>query len=64
MQSHTINTGTVNTGTVQKLITFSSKLYKTASARANSLGIPFAEYIRHVVLEDIEENKENVTSVD
>ena len=49
---------------VQKLITFSTKLYNTAVARANSLGIPFAEYIRHIVIDDIEENIENLPMVD
>lgn len=49
---------------VQKLITFSTKLYYTAVARANSLGIPFAEYIRHIVIDDIEENIESLPMVD
>jgi len=49
---------------VQKLITFSAKLYNTAVARANSLGIPFAEYIRHIVIDDIEENIGNLPMVD
>jgi hypothetical protein len=49
---------------VQKLVTFSSKLYDNAIARANSLGIPFAEYVRHVVIKDIEEGIENIPMVD
>lgn len=49
---------------IQKLVTFSSKLYSNAQARANSLGIPFAEYLRHVVLKDIEETTENLPMVD
>jgi hypothetical protein len=49
---------------VQKLITFSTKLYTTAVARANSLGIPFAEYVRHVIIDDIEENIKNLPMVD
>ena len=49
---------------VQKLVTFSSKLYDNAISRANSLGIPFAEYVRHVVIKDIEEGKENLPMVD
>jgi hypothetical protein len=53
-----------NADRVQKLITFSTKLYNTAVARANNLGIPFAEYIRHIVVTDIEENIENLPMVD
>lgn len=49
---------------VQKLITFSTKLYNTALVRANNLGIPFAEYIRHIVIDDIEENIENLPMID
>lgn len=49
---------------VQKLVTFSSKLYDNAIARANRLGIPFAEYVRHVVIKDVEEGKENLPMVD
>ena len=49
---------------VQKLVTFSSKLYDNAIARANSLGVPFAEYVRHVIIKDIEENIENLPMVD
>ena len=49
---------------IQKLITFSAKLYNHAVTRANSLGIPFAEYIRHVVIDDIEENVANLPTVD
>jgi hypothetical protein len=48
---------------VQKLVTFSSKLYGNAVARANRLGIPFAEYVRHVVIKDIEEGIENLPMV-
>lgn len=49
---------------VQKLVTFSTKLYNNALARANSLGIPFAEYIRHTIIKDIEEKVENLPMVD
>lgn len=45
---------------VQKLVTFSPKLYNSALARANSLGIPFAEYVRHILIQDVEENNQNV----
>lgn len=49
---------------VQKLVTFSPKLYNSALARANSLGIPFAEYIRHILIQDVEENNQNIPMVD
>jgi hypothetical protein len=53
-----------STQRVQKLVTFSSKLYDNAIARANSLGIPFAEYVRHVVIKDIEKDIDNLPMVD
>ena len=49
---------------VQKLVTFSTKLYNNAIARANSLGIPFAEYVRHTLIKDIEETSQNLPMVD
>jgi hypothetical protein len=49
---------------VQKLVTFSPKLYNSAVARANSLGIPFAEYVRHTLIKDVEEGNRNVPMVD
>lgn len=49
---------------IQKLVTFSSKLYNNARARADSLGIPFAEYLRHVVIKDIEKNTKDLPMVD
>ncbi len=49
---------------VQKLVTFSPKLYNSALARANSLGIPFAEYVRHTLIKDVEESNENIPMVD
>ncbi len=52
MQQQTV----IDSDRVQKLITFSTRLYNNAVARANSLGIPFDEYIRHVVVDDLEEN--------
>jgi len=52
------------TDRVQKLVTFSSKLYGNAVARANSLGIPFAEYVRHTLIKDIEKSIENLPMVD
>lgn len=49
---------------VQKLVTFTSKLYNNAVTRANSLGIPFAEYVRHTLIKDIEESTQNFPMVD
>ncbi|MDO8658202.1 MAG: hypothetical protein Q7K55_05660 [Candidatus Levybacteria bacterium] len=49
---------------VQKLVTFSPKLYSKAIARANSLGIPFAEYVRHTLIKDVEESTRNLPMVD
>ena len=49
---------------VQKLVTFSPKLYNNAVARANSLGIPFAEYVRHTLIKDVEESDKNLPMVD
>lgn len=49
---------------VQKLVTFSPKLYNNALARANNLGIPFAEYVRHLLLKDVEENNPKVPMID
>lgn len=49
---------------VQKLVTFSPKLYNSAVARANSLGIPFAEYVRHTLIKDVEESTRNLPMVD
>ncbi len=49
---------------VQKLVTFSPKLYNSAIARANSLGIPFAEYVRHTLIKDVEESTKNLPMVD
>ncbi len=49
---------------VQKLVTFSAKLYNSAVARADSLGIPFAEYVRHTLIKDVEESNKNLPMVD
>ena len=49
---------------IQKLVTFSSKLYDNAITRADSLGIPFAEYVRHVVIKDIEKSTKDLPMVD
>ena len=49
---------------IQKLVTFSSKLYDNAITRADSLGIPFAEYVRHVVIKDIEKSTKELPMVD
>lgn len=39
----------------QKLITFSHDLYQLGSRRAKKLGIPFAEYIRFLLVNDVKE---------
>lgn len=48
---------------VQKLVTFSPKLYNSVITRANSLGIPFAEYVRHTLIKDVEESSKNLPMV-
>ncbi len=49
---------------VQKLVTYSPKLYSNAVARANNLGIPFAENVRHTLIKDVEESTKNLPMVD
>ena len=39
---------------VQKLITFSPKLYGHLQAKAERLGMGFAEYIRHLAVNDLQ----------
>ena len=41
---------------VQKLVTFSPQLYFNAEAKAKHLGVPFAEYLRHLIIKDVEED--------
>lgn len=40
---------------VQKLVTFSPQLYANAQSRASQLGVPFAEYLRHLIMKDVED---------
>lgn len=42
---------------IQKLITFSPQLYGNAQLRAEELGIPFAEYLRHLIISDVEKER-------
>lgn len=37
---------------IQKLVTFSPQLYYIAEIRAKRLGVPFAEYVRHLIIKD------------
>lgn len=49
---------------VQKIITFSTTLYYNAVQTANKKGITFQDYIRHLLVKDIEEKKEPLYVVD
>ena len=49
---------------VQKLVTFSPQLYFNAEAKAKHLGVPFAEYLRHLIIKDVEEDVSNLPMVD
>ena len=49
---------------VQKLVTFSPQLYYNAEAKAKQLGVPFAEYLRHLIIKDVEEDIADLPMVD
>lgn len=49
---------------VQKLITFSPKLYLLANKRAKNLGLSFPEYIRHLLATIVEKEAEYFPMVD
>lgn len=49
---------------VQKLVTFSPQLYSNAETKAKQLGVPFAEYLRHLIIKDVEENIVDLPMVD
>ncbi len=49
---------------VQKVVTFSPQLYFCADTKAKQLGVPFAEYLRHLVLKDVEKEAEEIYMVD
>lgn len=49
---------------VQKMVTLSPVLYKLAEKKAKSLGIHFPEYIRHLLINDVEEDLEPIETVD
>ena len=51
---------TATTNRVQKLVTFSPRLYFNAEVKAKQLGIPFAEYLRHLIIKDVEEDIEDM----
>ena len=52
------------TNRVQKLVTFSPQLYYNAEIKAKHLGVPFAEYLRHLIIKDVEEDITNLPMVD
>lgn len=52
------------TNRVQKLVTFSPQLYYNAEVKAKQLGIPFAEYLRHLIIKDVEEDIMDLPMVD
>lgn len=43
---------------IQKLITFSPKLYGLLKAKAERLGMGFAEYMRHLAVSDLRQDLE------
>ena len=49
---------------VQKLVTFSPQLYYNAETKAKYLGVPFAEYLRHLIIKDVEEDIVDIPMVD
>jgi len=49
---------------VQKLVTFSPQLYYSADTKAKELGVPFAEYLRHLIMKDVEKDVANIPMVD
>jgi len=55
---------TIATNRVQKLVTFSPRLYYNAEAKAKRLGVPFAEYLRYLIIKDVEEDIANLPMVD
>jgi len=55
---------TTVTNRVQKLVTFSPQLYFNADTKAKQLGVPFAEYLRHLIIKDVEENIADMPMVD
>ena len=49
---------------IQKLVTFSPQLYGRADKKAKQLGVPFAEYIRHLIIKDVEADITDYPMVD
>ena len=55
---------TIVANRVQKLVTFSPQLYFNADKKAKQFGVPFAEYLRHLIIKDVEEDIANLPMVD
>ena len=50
---------------IQKLVTFSPKLYGLLKARAEHLGMGFAEYLRYLAVSDLRQDlKKNYSDLD
>ncbi len=49
---------------IQKLITFSTQLYRTVDQKARRIGLSFPEYIRVLAVNDIKVGIEDVPMVD
>lgn len=44
----------MNIKTINKQITFSPKLYELGQTVAHELGLSFSEYVRHLLVKDVE----------
>lgn len=49
---------------IQKLVTFTPRLYNSAEEKARRLGVPFAEYVRHLIMKDVEDDAARFPLVD
>ena len=49
---------------IQKLVTFSPRLYRLARSQANKVGLGFPQYIRHLVVSDVRGSNFGVPLVD
>ena len=54
----------MQTSRVQKLVTFSPELYQLTLTRAKSVGLSFADYLRHILVKEIEEEKYDLVRLD
>lgn len=43
--------------TTKKIVTFNPVLFQRGVARAQELGVPFQEYVRHLMINDLEDNE-------